>query len=58
MSYKYGEGEIGIFMPCINLDKAKQTAETLKARAGIEHKLIVALDQDRDLTPRSWAFKN
>lgn len=47
MSYRYGEGEIGVFMPCINLEKAKQTAEVLKARARIEHKLIIALDQER-----------
>ena len=47
MSCKYGEGEIGVFMPCINLEKAKQTAGILKARAGIEHKLIIALDQER-----------
>ncbi len=47
MAYTYGEGEIGVFMPAINLDKAKQTAEILKARAGIDCRIVVCLDNDR-----------
>jgi GGDEF domain-containing protein len=47
MSYKYGEGEIGVFMPAINTEKAKQAAEILKARAGIQCNIIVAIDNER-----------
>jgi hypothetical protein len=47
MNYKYGEGEIGVFMPAINAEKAKQTAEILKARAGIACNLVIAIDVER-----------
>ena len=47
MSPKYGAGEIGVFMPCLDLEKAKQAAKVLKARAGINHQIILALDQER-----------
>jgi len=47
MTYRFGEGEVAVFMPCINLEKAKQTAEVLQARAGMEHKLLILLDKER-----------
>lgn len=47
MSFKYGEGEIGVFMPSINIESAKKTAQILKDRAGIPCSIIVAIDKER-----------
>jgi hypothetical protein len=43
----YGAGEIGVFMPCLDLEKAKQTVKVLKAHAGNNHQTILALDRER-----------
>lgn len=47
MANTYREGENGVYMPAINLEKAKQTAEILKSRAGTDCRIVDYVDNDR-----------